>query len=95
MGKFKWPIKARKYSKPGKKLQHGEIRCYALKRWPNDRALRAEVTRVCCGCGFEHLYCYEVFSYDKGKHWFLGIRPYANERTRPKKNDDKKGRDDK
>lgn len=79
------PYIKRKYKKDGThKVQGGEPIVLRLHRGINDRGLHTNEWQGCCGCGLRHLMTYEVFRETGGKYW-MNIRAFADERTRPKK----------
>ena len=65
-------------------LANGEARLLNLYRSTNDRGLHAHEWILCCSCGLRHLYTFEVFRSPEGRY-FMNMRSFADERTRPKK----------
>lgn len=70
-----------------------------LERFENDSSFRSHHKMTCCECGFRHLFTYEVYTTDftdgpnKGEMgWWIKVRAYADDETRPKKVIDHKGR---
>ena len=82
---IKWPPDQTPFQN-GKQNRNGEPWVVPLRRFDMDKSSRASVWNTCCGCKFRHLVTYEVFRQPQdGDEYWLVVRNYADEKTRPKK----------
>jgi hypothetical protein len=56
--------------------QEGEPMFLRLRKFQNDRAIRAVETAACCDCGLMHQFTYEVFREQQTGHFWLVTRAY-------------------
>jgi len=71
----------------------------SLSRYEDDSSLRTHHKLTCCGCGLRHLFVYEVYAATitggsrKGEPgWWMKVRAYSDDETRPKKVVDAEGK---